>query len=160
MQVLQQQAGLARVAAAVFDQPHVAAERDVFAASLEGERADTFSKIKIEGIREATLGVVVGYDPTRGGSNVLGRHAIADTGNLLVGAMRNGEWLSLRSRPVNGHAVPLARIIGQEALLLGLEQGNERVYLHRSGDVALDLDGLDVRDWLTDGPAQRSTEAA
>src|SRR3546814_2043779 len=48
--------------------------------SLAGERSDTFSRIKIEGIRESGLGVVVGYDPTRGGPNVLGRHAIADAG--------------------------------------------------------------------------------
>jgi 5,6-dimethylbenzimidazole synthase len=47
---------------------HVATEREVFADSLAGERSETFSKIKIEGICESGLGVVVGYDPTRGGT--------------------------------------------------------------------------------------------
>src|SRR5437870_4607643 len=59
---------------------HVLAERSVFAAGLSGERADTFSKIKVEGIVESTLGVVVTYDPQRGSPAVLGRHAIADAG--------------------------------------------------------------------------------
>lgn len=73
---------------------HVADERDTFAASLEGERAETFSRIKIEGIRESGLGIVVGYDPTRGGSNVLGRHAIADAGLYSVYCAIQNLWLA------------------------------------------------------------------
>jgi 5,6-dimethylbenzimidazole synthase len=73
---------------------HVAGERDVFAAELSGERASTFSKIKIEGIRESTLGVVVGYDPTRGGQHVLGRHAIADAGLYSAVCSIQNLWLA------------------------------------------------------------------
>ena len=73
---------------------HVASEREVFAASLEGERAETFSKIKVEGILESTLGVVVGYDATRGGSNVLGRHAIADAGLYSTVCSIQNFWLA------------------------------------------------------------------
>lgn len=73
---------------------HVAAEREVYAASLEGERAETFSRIKIEGIRESTLGIVVGYDPTRGGSNPLGRHAIADAGLFSAVCSIQNLWLA------------------------------------------------------------------
>lgn len=73
---------------------HVASERDVFAASLEGERAETFSRIKIEGIVESGLGIVVGYDPTRGGSNVLGRHAIADAGLYSTVCAIQNMWLA------------------------------------------------------------------
>lgn len=73
---------------------HVASERDTFAASLEGERAETFSRIKIEGIRESGLGIVVGYDPTRGGTNVLGRHAIADAGLYSVCCAIQNLWLA------------------------------------------------------------------
>jgi 5,6-dimethylbenzimidazole synthase len=73
---------------------HVASERDVFAASLEGERAETFSRIKVEGILESTLGVVVGYDPTRGGSNPLGRHAIADAGLYSAVCSIQNFWLA------------------------------------------------------------------
>ncbi len=73
---------------------HVATEREVFATSLEGERSETFSRIKIEGIRESGLGIVVGYDPTRGGQHVLGRHAIADAGLYSVCLAIQNLWLA------------------------------------------------------------------
>ena len=59
-------------------QEHVATERDTFAATLDGEQRRTFERIKVEGVLESGLGVVVTYDPDRGGPAVLGRHAIAD----------------------------------------------------------------------------------
>ncbi|WP_313404471.1 5,6-dimethylbenzimidazole synthase [Aeromicrobium sp.] len=73
---------------------HVAQEREIFAASLDGERAETFSRIKVEGILESGLGVVVGYDPGRGGSQVLGRHAIADAGLYSVVCAIENLWLA------------------------------------------------------------------
>lgn len=73
---------------------HVAEERETFAASLEGERAETFARIKVEGIMESGLGVVVGYDPTRGGPAVLGRHAIADAGLYSVCLAIQNLWLA------------------------------------------------------------------
>ena len=73
---------------------HVAAERQTFADALAGERAETFARIKIEGIRESGLGVVVGYDPTRGGPQVLGRHAIADAGLYSVCLAIQNLWLA------------------------------------------------------------------
>lgn len=73
---------------------HVAEERDEFAATLSGERAETFNKIKVEGIVESGLGIVVGYDPTRGGPNVLGRHAIADAGLYSVVCAIQNLWLA------------------------------------------------------------------
>lgn len=73
---------------------HVEDERELFASSLEGERADTFARIKVEGIRESGLGVVVGYDPTRGGPQVLGRHAIADAGLYSVVCAIQNLWLA------------------------------------------------------------------
>jgi len=73
---------------------HVSLERDTFAATLSGERAETFSRIKVEGIRESGLGVVVGYDPTRGGPKVLGRHAIADAGLYSVVCAIQNLWLA------------------------------------------------------------------
>ncbi|WNG88088.1 5,6-dimethylbenzimidazole synthase [Mycobacterium sp. ITM-2016-00317] len=73
---------------------HVAAEREVFAAELSGERAETFDRIKVEGICESGLGIVVGYDPTRGGPQVLGRHAIPDAGLYSVVCAIQNLWLS------------------------------------------------------------------
>ena len=73
---------------------HVAQEREVFAGSLEGERAGTFARIKVEGIVESGLGVVVGYDPGRGGPHLLGRHAIADAGLYSVVCAIQNFWLA------------------------------------------------------------------
>lgn len=73
---------------------HVATERDTFAASLPEDRRATFDRIKVEGIRESGLGVVVTYDPTRGGQHVLGRHAIADAGLYSVCLAIQNLWLA------------------------------------------------------------------
>ncbi|MFC4336519.1 5,6-dimethylbenzimidazole synthase [Salininema proteolyticum] len=73
---------------------HVRSERDVFAAELEGERRERFERIKIEGVRESTLAVVVTYDPSRGGDHVLGRHAIADAGLYSVCLAIQNLWLA------------------------------------------------------------------
>jgi 5,6-dimethylbenzimidazole synthase len=75
-------------------QRHVAEERDAFAAELAGERAATFGRIKIEGILESTLSVVVTYDPRRGAPAVLGRHAIADAGLYSVCLAIQNLWLA------------------------------------------------------------------
>jgi 5,6-dimethylbenzimidazole synthase len=73
---------------------HVRGERAVFAESLDGRRSDTFSRIKIEGIMESGLGIVVTYDPKRGSPDVLGRHAIADAGLYSVCLAIQNLWLA------------------------------------------------------------------
>jgi 5,6-dimethylbenzimidazole synthase len=73
---------------------HVHGERAVFADSLQGKRSDTFSRIKIEGVMESGLGIVVTYDPKRGSPDVLGRHAIADAGLYSVCLAIQNLWLA------------------------------------------------------------------
>jgi 5,6-dimethylbenzimidazole synthase len=73
---------------------HVRGERAVFARSLAGQRSETFSRIKIEGIMESGLGIVVTYDPKRGSPDVLGRHAIADAGLYSVCLAIQNLWLA------------------------------------------------------------------
>ncbi len=73
---------------------HVAEERAVFAASLEPDRAAVFAGIKVDGVRESTLSVVVTYDPARGAPNVLGRHTIGDTGLYSVCLAIQNLWLA------------------------------------------------------------------
>lgn len=73
---------------------HVRHERAVFAATLTGERATRFAPIKIDGILESSLSVVVTYDPERGGPAVLGRHAIADAGLYSVCLAIENLWLA------------------------------------------------------------------
>lgn len=73
---------------------HVAAEREVFAATLSPERATTFQNIKIDGVLESTLSVVVTYDASRGAPAVLGRHAISDAGLYSVCLAIQNLWLA------------------------------------------------------------------
>jgi 5,6-dimethylbenzimidazole synthase len=73
---------------------HVQRERDVFAATLEGERAATFERIKIDGVLESSLSIVVTYDAGRGTPSVLGRHAIAHAGLYSVCLAIENLWLA------------------------------------------------------------------
>ncbi|GGM82196.1 5,6-dimethylbenzimidazole synthase [Longimycelium tulufanense] len=73
---------------------HVLAERSVFAAQLDTAQAETFARIKIEGILESSVGLVVSYDPDRGSPAVLGRHAIADAGLYSVCLAIQNLWLA------------------------------------------------------------------
>jgi 5,6-dimethylbenzimidazole synthase len=73
---------------------HVAGERDTFAASLPPERRSTFDRIKVEGICESSMGVVVTHSQERGGTHVLGRHAIADTGLFSTVLAIQNLWLA------------------------------------------------------------------
>lgn len=73
---------------------HVRRERETFAATLDGAAAATFQRIKIDGVLESTLSVVVTYDAGRGGPAVLGRHAIADAGLYSVCLAIQNLWLA------------------------------------------------------------------
>ncbi|MDY0113914.1 MAG: 5,6-dimethylbenzimidazole synthase [Corynebacterium sp.] len=73
---------------------HVAGCRDDFADSLPDDRRDTFNPIRIEGIVESGTGVVVTYDPARGGPNILGRHTVDDTGLMSVALAIQNMWLA------------------------------------------------------------------
>ncbi|MGN9916217.1 5,6-dimethylbenzimidazole synthase [Micromonospora palomenae] len=73
---------------------HVRTERDTFAATLSDEPAARFARIKIDGVLESSLSIVVTYDPSRGGPAVLGRHAIADAGLYSVCLAIQNLWLA------------------------------------------------------------------
>lgn len=73
---------------------HVQRERDCFAGTLTGPEAERFARIKIDGVLESSLSVVVTYDPQRGGPGVLGRHAIADAGLYSVCLAIQNLWLA------------------------------------------------------------------
>ena len=73
---------------------HVQHERSVFADTLSGPTAERFARIKIDGVLESTLSVIVTYDPARGAPAVLGRHAIADSGLYSVCLAIQNFWLA------------------------------------------------------------------
>jgi len=73
---------------------HVAEKRVEFGASLPADRAATFAPIKVEGIVESGLGVVVTHDQSRGGEHVLGRASVADTGVFSTVLAVQNLWLA------------------------------------------------------------------
>jgi 5,6-dimethylbenzimidazole synthase len=73
---------------------HVHDERRVFESSLDAAEAATFAGIKIDGILEASLSLVVTYDERRGAPHVLGRHAIAEAGPYSVCLAIQNIWLA------------------------------------------------------------------
>lgn len=73
---------------------HVQDERDRFASTLAAERAERFAEIKIDGVLESSLSIVVTYDHRRGAPAVLGRHAIADAGLYSTCLAIENLWLA------------------------------------------------------------------
>ena len=73
---------------------HVLDERERFAASLDAARSEVFAGIKIEGILESSLSIVVTYDPERGRPAVLGRNTIDDAGLYSVCLAIQNLWLA------------------------------------------------------------------
>jgi 5,6-dimethylbenzimidazole synthase len=73
---------------------HANEERCAFSATLPPDQAAVFERIRIEGILEASVSLVVTYDPDRGAPHVLGRHAIADAGLYSVCLAIENLWLA------------------------------------------------------------------
>jgi 5,6-dimethylbenzimidazole synthase len=86
--VVQDPVSLARFA------EHVGECREDFARSLPADRRDTFNPIVVEGIESSRTGIVVTYDPGRGGPHILGRHTIDQTGHLSVALAIENLWLA------------------------------------------------------------------
>jgi 5,6-dimethylbenzimidazole synthase len=102
---------------------HVQQERQVFAERLQDERAERFAGIKVEGILEATLSVVVTYDADRGGPDVLGRHAIGASGIYSVCLAIENLWLACTAEGIGMGWVSFYR----EGFLRGLLGIPERI---------------------------------
>ncbi|MGI8666807.1 MAG: 5,6-dimethylbenzimidazole synthase [Jatrophihabitans sp.] len=79
---------------------HVLTERDSFADQLSGEQTQRLGNIKIEGILDASIGLVVTYDQDRGAPAVLGRHAIADAGLYSVCLAIQNLWLAATAEDI------------------------------------------------------------
>ncbi|MFI1911575.1 5,6-dimethylbenzimidazole synthase [Nocardia sp. NPDC020380] len=91
---------------------HVADKRREFHDSLPADRSETFNPIKIEGIVESGTGIVVTHNQSRGGTHVLGRASVPETGiystilaiqNLWLAATAEGVgvgWVSFYDEPV------------------------------------------------------------
>ena len=73
---------------------HIQGERQIFADSLDPEQARRFSTIKIDGVLESSVSIIVTYSPDRGGPHVLGRHSIADAGLYSTCLAIENLWLA------------------------------------------------------------------
>ena len=80
-------------------QAHAAQERLVQARHFD-ERARQFLDLKIEGIREAPVSVVICCDRGDGGTEILGRHTIPDTDLYSTACAIQNLWLTARAEGV------------------------------------------------------------
>ena len=77
--------------------PWPAASRTLFAARLPGPRARAFRELKVEAILDTPVNIVVTCDPTRGGRNVLGRHAQPQVAAYSTACAVQNLWLAARA---------------------------------------------------------------
>jgi 5,6-dimethylbenzimidazole synthase len=67
---------------------------------FQGERRETYSRMKLEGICEAPLNVCVTCDPARNGPHVLGRNTIRETDVYSTCCAVQNLWLAARAEGV------------------------------------------------------------
>lgn len=74
-------------------------QRQAAAAAMgaEGERASQFMRLKVEGIGDCPLVIVVTVDPTRGGDHVLGRYSDLETDAYSASCAIQNLWLAART---------------------------------------------------------------
>ena len=66
----------------------------------------------------------------------------AERTRLSIARIRDGQWVSVRTRPVNGTPIALRELLDQERLLLPAGAPGDRIFLSVVDDVAIDTDGL------------------
>ncbi|MGN0062806.1 MAG: 5,6-dimethylbenzimidazole synthase [Nocardioides sp.] len=139
---------------------HVAQRREEFASLLEGERADTFARIKVEGIMESGLGIVVGHDPTTAGEVVLGKQTVADTSLFSVCLAIQNLWLAATAEGIGVGWVSFYR---EEFLadLVGFPEHVRPVAWLCVGEVAAlpEVPDLERFGWRARGPLERVVHA-
>jgi len=68
----------------------------------------------------------------------------AERTRLSIAQIRDGQWYSVRTRPVDGAPVPLREVLDQERLLLPTGAPDGKIFLSVVDDVAIDTDGLQL----------------
>ncbi|HEY4333427.1 MAG TPA: 5,6-dimethylbenzimidazole synthase [Ilumatobacteraceae bacterium] len=139
---------------------HVHHEREVFAASLDEQRRSDFAAIKIDGILESSLSIVVTYDADRGAPAVLGRHAIADSGLYSVCLAIQNLWLAATAE---GWGVGWVSFYREPFLaeLLGVPDGIRPVAWLCVGPVSAlaEVPDLEAHGWQRRRPLDRQLHA-
>ena len=75
-------------------------ENQAAALFFEDERAQQYQTLKLEGISESALNIVVTCDPTRGGRVVLGRNSIPETDVYSTSCAVQNLWLAARAEGI------------------------------------------------------------
>ncbi len=105
---------------AVRERVHALAQRQqqAYAAALPGARARAFAGLKVEAILDTPLNVVVTCDPTRGGLDVLGRHAQPQVAAYSAACAVQNLWLAARAE---GLGVGWVSFFGERDLAAALD---------------------------------------
>jgi 5,6-dimethylbenzimidazole synthase len=134
---------------------HVQLERRKFADQLDEEAAARFERIKIDGVMESSLSIVVTYDQSRGAPGVLGRHAIADAGLYSVCLAIENLWLACTAE---GWGVGWVSFYREEFLssLVGIPEGIRPVAWLCVGPVGAlqETPDLERHGWRNRAPLQ------
>lgn len=98
---------------------HRVVDRERRAAGLhyEGERAELYYKLKVEGILEAPVVLCVAVDPTRGGPHVLGRSADPNTSLYSASCAVQNLWLAARAEGIGAGWVSIYQKADVRAIL-------------------------------------------
>ncbi len=86
-----------------------AREKAAAAAFFDDPRRDQYLQLKLEGILEARLNIVVTCDPTRAGPQVLGRHGIPETDVYSTCLAVQNFWLAARAEGIGVGWVSILR---------------------------------------------------
>jgi nicotinate-nucleotide--dimethylbenzimidazole phosphoribosyltransferase len=94
-----------------------AREKAAAAAFFDDPRRDQYLQLKLEGILQSALNLVVTCDPTRGGPEVLGRHSIPETDVYSTCLAVENLWLAARAEGVGVGWVSILRNPGLREIL-------------------------------------------
>jgi len=94
-------------------------QNEVAMANYNGDRADLYGSLKLEGIEEAPINLCVTCDRTRSGPHVLGRNTVVDTDLYSTCCAVQNLWLAAR---VEGVGVGWVSILDYDDLrpILGI----------------------------------------
>lgn len=128
---------------------HVDEERKRAAEEFEGERRAAYLKLKLEGIRESPLNVLVTCDRTRNGPTIIGRNTLVEMDLYSTCSAVQNLWLAARAE---GVGVGWVSILRNETLrvLFGLPDHVEPVAYLCLGfvDSFPELPTLRTEGWL------------
>lgn len=79
---------------------HFQKQNTVAAKNYSGQRLKLYDSLKLEGILESPLNLVVTYNPNRGGPHVLGQNTMPETGGFSVCCAIQNFWLAARAENI------------------------------------------------------------